>query len=146
MPMSVSSETPVETTRLLSGIHSPVDVKALPEESLPQLAQEVRDELIKVLSQTGGHLGPNLGVVELTIALHRVFTTPHDRFVFDVVVIRVTSTKCLLAGSIAFTRCGNTRGSTVSSSAAKASTILTAQVTLAPPCRPASVWRLDAIC
>src|SRR5262249_60029082 len=54
------------------------------EQDLPQLAQEVREELIRVLSQTGGHLGPNLGVVELTIALHRVFNTPHDRFVMDV--------------------------------------------------------------
>src|SRR5215510_10473093 len=84
MPISASSETTEEKTRLLDGIHSPADVKALPEENLAQLAQEVRDELIKVLSQTGGHLGPNLGVVELTIALHRVFNTPHDRFVFDV--------------------------------------------------------------
>ena len=70
--------------RLLDGIRSPADVKAIREQDLPQLAQEVRDELIKVLSQTGGHLGPNLGVVELTIALHRVFDTPKDRFVFDV--------------------------------------------------------------
>ncbi|HEY6155567.1 MAG TPA: 1-deoxy-D-xylulose-5-phosphate synthase [Candidatus Udaeobacter sp.] len=70
--------------RLLDGIRSPEDVKTLREQDLPQLAQEVRDELIKVLSQTGGHLGPNLGVVELTIALHRVFNTPHDRFVMDV--------------------------------------------------------------
>src|SRR2546429_1093743 len=69
---------------LLDGIRSPVDIKALREQDLPQLAQEVRDELIKVLSQTGGHLGPNLGVVELTIALHRVFDTPRDRFVMDV--------------------------------------------------------------
>jgi len=84
MSISASSKTVEEKTRLLDGIHSPADVKALPEESLAQLAQEVRDELIKVLSQTGGHLGPNLGVVELTIALHRVFNTPHDRFVFDV--------------------------------------------------------------
>src|SRR5256714_1871987 len=86
MSTLVSSEMPrkIVAARLLDGIRSPADVKALPEESLPQLAQEVRDELIKVLSQTGGHLGPNLGVVELTIALHRVFTTPHDRFVFDV--------------------------------------------------------------
>src|SRR5436853_427568 len=71
-------------TRLLDGIRSPADIKALREQDLPQLAQEVRDELIKVLSQTGGHLGPNLGVVELTIALHRVFNTPRDRFVMDV--------------------------------------------------------------
>jgi 1-deoxy-D-xylulose-5-phosphate synthase len=86
MPTLVSSEAPTAKTagRLLDGIHSPADIKALPEESLPRLAQEVRDELIKVLSQTGGHLGPNLGVVELTIALHRVFNTPEDKFVFDV--------------------------------------------------------------
>src|SRR5205809_6306703 len=90
MTKSNSSENPqtTETTdapkRLLDGIRSPADIKALREQDLPQLAQEVRDELIKVLSQTGGHLGPNRGVVELTIALHRVFNTPKDRFVFDV--------------------------------------------------------------
>src|SRR5438067_11148349 len=75
---------PTAPKRLLDGIRSPADIKALREQDLPQLAQEVRDELIEVLSQTGGHLGPNLGVVELTIALHRVFETPKDRFVFDV--------------------------------------------------------------
>src|SRR5881398_4100323 len=69
---------------LLGGIRGPDDIKAIREQDLPQLAQEVRDKLIQVLSQTGGHLGPNLGVVELTIALHRVFNTPKDRFVFDV--------------------------------------------------------------
>src|SRR2546430_10734102 len=81
---SESAKPAVAPTRLLDGIRSPADVKALREQDLPQLAQEVRDELIKVLSQTGGHLGPNLGVVELTIALHRVFETPKDRLVFDV--------------------------------------------------------------
>src|SRR5436190_1733365 len=75
---------PTAPKRLLDGIHSPADIKALREQDLSQLAQEVRDELIEVLSQTGGHLGPNLGVVELTIALHRVFNTPRDRFVMDV--------------------------------------------------------------
>src|SRR3982075_2988201 len=80
---SKSAET-AAPARLLDGIRSPADVKALREQDLPQLAQEVRDELVKVLSQTGGHLGPNLGVVELTIALHRVFDTPRDRFVMDV--------------------------------------------------------------
>lgn len=69
---------------LLEKIHTPADIKSLPESDLPELAQEVRRELIRVLSQTGGHLGPNLGVVELTIALHRVFDTPKDKFVFDV--------------------------------------------------------------
>src|SRR5437016_13020412 len=84
---SDSSQTSEATTaprRLLDGIRSPADIKALREQDLPQLAQEVREELIKVLSQTGGHLGPNLGVVELTIALHRVFDTPRDRFLMDV--------------------------------------------------------------
>ncbi|MGA8657734.1 MAG: 1-deoxy-D-xylulose-5-phosphate synthase [Chthoniobacterales bacterium] len=70
--------------RILDGIDAPVDLKRLDETKLPQLAQEIRDELITVLSQTGGHLGPNLGVVELTIALHRVFDTPQDKLVFDV--------------------------------------------------------------
>ena len=69
---------------LLSKIQTPADVKALPAEDLPALAQEIRDELVQVLSNTGGHLGPNLGVVELTIALHRVFETPQDKFLFDV--------------------------------------------------------------
>ncbi|HEY5894716.1 MAG TPA: 1-deoxy-D-xylulose-5-phosphate synthase [Chthoniobacterales bacterium] len=74
----------MSTRSLLDQIKSPADVKNLDENQLPQLAQEIRDELIKVLSETGGHLGPNLGVVELTIALHRVFDTPDDKFVFDV--------------------------------------------------------------
>ncbi len=65
-------------------IRSPADVKALPLEKLPVLAEKIRQTLIETLSQTGGHLGPNLGVVELTLALHRVFDTPKDKFVFDV--------------------------------------------------------------
>src|SRR3989441_11633272 len=84
MTKSDSSETTTAPRRLLDGVHSPADIKALREQDLPQLAQEVREKLIQVLSQTGGHLGPNLGVVELTIAVHRVFNTPKDRFVFDV--------------------------------------------------------------
>src|SRR5882724_6416200 len=84
MTKSDSSKTTTAPRRLLDGIHSPADIKALREQDLARLAQEVRDELIRVLSQTGGHLGPNLGVVELTIALHRVFNTPRDRFVMDV--------------------------------------------------------------
>src|ERR1051325_2833724 len=81
---TTATATAEKPKRLLDNIHSPADIKALREEDLPQLAHEVREVLIQVLSQTGGHLGPNLGVVELTIALHRVFNTPHDRFVFDV--------------------------------------------------------------
>src|SRR6266545_2948653 len=81
---SQTSKATATTPSLLDGIRTPADKKTLREQDLPQLAQEGREELIKVLSQTGGHLGPNLGVVELTIALHRVFNTPHDRFGMDV--------------------------------------------------------------
>jgi 1-deoxy-D-xylulose-5-phosphate synthase len=70
--------------RILDTIDSPDDVKRLSIPELEQLAAETREELIRVLSQTGGHLGPNLGVVELTIAMHSVFSTPADSFLFDV--------------------------------------------------------------
>ena len=78
----MSSSPSVPT--LLSRIAGPADVKALAPAQLPQLAQEIRDELIEVTARNGGHIGPNLGVVELTIALHRVFNSPYDQFVFDV--------------------------------------------------------------
>ena len=68
---------------VLESIQGPRDLKALGAEDLPQLAAEIRDYLIKVVTANGGHLGPNLGVVELTIALHRVFDSPVDRIVFD---------------------------------------------------------------
>ena len=70
--------------RLLSTIGGPADVKALAPSLLPQLAQDIREELIAITAKNGGHIGPNLGVVELTIALHRVFDSPQDQFVFDV--------------------------------------------------------------
>lgn len=69
---------------LLAKINSPADVKKLSDEQLKQLAAEIRQLLIKVISHTGGHLAPNLGVVELTLALHKVFNTPQDKLVFDV--------------------------------------------------------------
>jgi 1-deoxy-D-xylulose-5-phosphate synthase len=71
-------------TPILDAIHSPADVKRLSLPELIQLAEEIRSELITVLARTGGHLGPNLGVVELTIAMHYVFNTPSDHFLFDV--------------------------------------------------------------
>jgi 1-deoxy-D-xylulose-5-phosphate synthase len=70
--------------RILDSVRGPADVKALPPADLPRLAQEIRDEIIAVTSVRGGHVGPNLGVVELSIALHRVFDTPRDSMVFDV--------------------------------------------------------------
>ena len=69
---------------LLDTIHSPADVKKLDAARLPELAEEIRERVINATSRNGGHIGPNLGVVELTLALHRVFDTPKDRFVFDV--------------------------------------------------------------
>ena len=69
---------------LLSEISSPADLKKLPPESLPELASEIRREIIDVTSQKGGHVSPNLGIVELSIALHRVFDTPKDKILFDV--------------------------------------------------------------
>ncbi len=69
---------------LLESIHSPADVKNLTPAQMTALAEEIRERLIQTLSKTGGHLGPNLGVVELTIALHAVFNTPEDRILFDV--------------------------------------------------------------
>jgi 1-deoxy-D-xylulose-5-phosphate synthase len=69
---------------ILDTIHSPADLRKLSIPQLESLAQEIRERLITTLSKTGGHLGPNLGVVELTLALHYVFDTPSDKFVFDV--------------------------------------------------------------
>ncbi|MBX7158478.1 MAG: 1-deoxy-D-xylulose-5-phosphate synthase [Verrucomicrobiae bacterium] len=68
----------------LDMIHSPADLKKLKIDQLETLAQEIRDELITTLAKTGGHLGPNLGVVELTIAWHYVFNSPEDRLLMDV--------------------------------------------------------------
>ncbi|HEV7172700.1 1-deoxy-D-xylulose-5-phosphate synthase [Pedococcus sp.] len=68
---------------VLETIEGPADLKALAPAQIPALAQEIRDFLVESVSKTGGHLGPNLGVVELTIALHRVFDSPRDTIVFD---------------------------------------------------------------
>ena len=68
---------------LLSSISGPRDLDALSIEQLIQLSGEVREFLIENVARTGGHLGPNLGVVELTIALHRVFDSPNDPIIFD---------------------------------------------------------------
>ena len=80
----MTAPVPLLRPRLLDAIHGPEGVKALASSQLPQLAEEIRAELIAVTAKNGGHIGPNLGVVELTIALHRAFSTPEDQFVFDV--------------------------------------------------------------
>jgi len=71
-------------TPLLDTVRYPSDLKAIDDKLLPQLATELRAEMIDAVSRTGGHLGAGLGVVELTIAIHKVFDTPHDRLIFDV--------------------------------------------------------------
>ena len=68
---------------ILSGIKSPSDLKQLTPEQLTKLSQEIRDDLVRFVTTTGGHLGPNLGVVELTLALHRVFDSPKDPILWD---------------------------------------------------------------
>ena len=68
---------------MLDSIHGPRDLRRLDRAQLAVLAEEIRDFLITSVSRTGGHLGPNLGAVELTLALHRVFDSPHDRILWD---------------------------------------------------------------
>ena len=69
---------------MLERIHGPKDVQALDPEQLQQLADEVRQRLIEVVSQTGGHIGAGLGVVELTVALCAAFDSPRDKIIWDV--------------------------------------------------------------
>ncbi len=73
-----------DSYELLKGINSPADLKALPADDLPRLAAEIREYLSYRVRENGGHLASNLGVVELTMAIHRVFSTPHDHVIFDV--------------------------------------------------------------
>src|ERR687887_57388 len=70
--------------RVLDRVASPADLRALSGADLATLATEIRDVLVQTISRTGGHLGPNLGAVELTIALHRVFDSPTEPILFDV--------------------------------------------------------------
>jgi len=77
-------KAPMASYPLLESIDSPADLRALPREQLPQLAEELRGFLVESVSRTGGHLSSNLGTVELTVALHYVFDTPEDRLVWDV--------------------------------------------------------------
>ena len=71
-------------TKLIRQINFPADLRKFNRDQLKQISDELRDELIDVVSETGGHLGAGLGVVELTVALHYVFDTPKDKLVWDV--------------------------------------------------------------
>ena len=81
-----AAETPAPhvATKLLDAIATPEDLRALPDTQLGQVAAELRQEVIETVASTGGHLGSSLGVIELTVALHKVFDTPRDRLIFDV--------------------------------------------------------------
>jgi 1-deoxy-D-xylulose-5-phosphate synthase len=78
------TEGELVTTRILDRIDSPADVRSLERNDLARLAEEIREEIVSVCSQVGGHLAPSLGVVELTLALHFVFDTPRDKLIWDV--------------------------------------------------------------
>ena len=71
-------------SRLIDNINYPSDLRKLKSSQLKQVSEELRNELIEVVSETGGHLGAGLGVIELTVALHYVFNTPKDKLVWDV--------------------------------------------------------------
>jgi len=70
--------------KLLDKVNYPKDLKSLSDDELKQICDELRQEVINNVSETGGHLGAGLGVVELTVALHHVFNTPHDKIIWDV--------------------------------------------------------------
>ena len=81
---TVDSSAKKPTLQYLPEIHSPADLRALPTDSIPTLCQEIRDVLVQTVTQNGGHLASNLGAVELSVAMHRVFDCPRDHFIFDV--------------------------------------------------------------
>ena len=84
----------------LESITGPRDLRGLDDHQLAELASEIRDFLVTKVSRTGGHLGPNLGVVELTMAIHRVFDSPTDRVIFD----SVSEIRLLSQGSLRYRR------------------------------------------
>src|SRR5437773_1063789 len=82
-PLMSAHDGPVAERSLIDTISAPQDLRRLSSDELTLLAAQIRDFLVTKVSRTGGHLGPNLGLVELTLALHRVFDSPMDRILFD---------------------------------------------------------------
>jgi 1-deoxy-D-xylulose-5-phosphate synthase len=80
----VTDKQPAVTPKYLPDIHTPADLRALPAEAIPALCEEIRETLVETVTQNGGHLASNLGAVELSVAMHRVFDCPRDHFIFDV--------------------------------------------------------------
>ena len=127
-------------------IQTPADLRGLDEIQLDQLAVELRDKIVRTVASTGGHLGPSLGVVELTIALHRLLDSPRDRIVWD--TGHQAYAHKLLTGraGTASRRCASSTASAASRAAARASTTSSTAVTPAPGCRSPSGWRRRATC
>ena len=90
---------------LLERINAPGEIKNLPADEMPALCEEIRQFLIKSVSETGGHLSSNLGVVELTVALHRVLDFPQDKLLFDAFPARRRATVTLSLPGTAALRC-----------------------------------------
>ena len=80
----MTDKQPAVTPKYLPDIHTPADLRALPAEAIPALCEEIRETLVETVTQNGGHLASNLGAVELSVAMHRVFDCPRDHFIFDV--------------------------------------------------------------
>ena len=80
----MTDKQPAATPKYLPNIHTPADLRALPAEAIPALCEEIRETLVETVTQNGGHLASNLGAVELSVAMHRVFDCPRDHFIFDV--------------------------------------------------------------
>ena len=123
---------------MLEKIHSPADIRSLDRLALAQLAAEMRHVIIQTVARNAGHLAPNLGVVELTLALHRVFDSPRDKIIWD--VGHQSYPHKLLTSS---TRCASSAASRATRAAPRAHTIRSARATGARASRrhSASRWR-----
>ena len=132
------------TTPLLDTVDIPADIRRLKTDQLRQLADELRQETISAVSVTGGHLGAGLGVVELTVALHYVFDTPHDRLIWD--VGHQAYPHKIVTGRRSRIRTLRQEGglSGFTARAARANTTRSAPRTPRPRSRPGSAWRWRA--
>ena len=118
-----------------------VGLKNIPDAQLPELCQEIREEILEVTSRNGGHLAPNLGVVELTVALHKVFSMPRDKIVWDV-AIRPTPIRSSQAGGSRSTPSARAAASAGIPTGRKARTTRSMQGMPAPPFLLLTGWRL----
>ena len=130
---------------LLDSINQPRDLKQLNEQQVKQLCTEIRQFLLENISKTGGHLASNLGVVELTVALHRVLDTPQDKIVFDV-GHRATHTRSLRVGADSLINCASSTESPVSRTRTRVNTMHSLPGTETRRFRLRSAWRGPKSC